>query len=241
MNHAILLSALLVASGAAQADGPLPPSNDTRVSQQSVYTYAIELDRDGSVSRLSPHGFNADAISRKLDAQIGAWIFEAAETEGRRVPTATYLRVVVARHADDTGGFAVVSALTGPAPERLTQPDYPVRDQRAGMQGTVVLKLQVGSDGRVAAVDVHEVAGNVSRSMAQAAKSSALEWRFTPEMADGKPLASTILWPVCFLGAQSSASGCRWYGPDSQRFSSKTVLTLNPAARLISPLAFEGR
>lgn len=208
-------------------------------SPERIYTYVIELAGNGTVRRVSPHGFEPDAVSRELESRIGSWIFEAAETNGAPASTTTYLRVVATpREAD---GFDVVSATTGPAPQTLSQPEYPVRDQLAGMEGTVVLKLAVNADGRVATAEVHDIVGNVSRAMAGAARSSAMTWTFTPERIDGEPVPSTVLWPVCYLGAASTASGCAWRGPDAQRFSSKTVLTLDPAARLVSPLAFEGR
>lgn len=242
MNKTILLSALLVAAGTVHAQASSRSSNETRLPQQRVYTYAIELDAAGKVGRLAPHGFVADAISGRLDGEVRDWIFEPAAAPDAAVPSTTFLRIVVAPHGDGAADdFEVVSAMTGPAPERLTQPDYPLHDQRVGREGSLVLKLEVGADGRVQSVEIHDLLGDISRKMAQGAKSSALDWRFTPETVAGKPLASTILWPVCFLGATSSTANCTWVGPDSQRFSSKTVLTLNPAARLVYPLASGGR
>lgn len=208
-------------------------------TQERIYTYAIELAGDGSVTRLSPHGFEPDATSRELETRIGSWIFEAVEADGAPAATTTYLRIVVA--PGEAGRFDVVSVMTGPAPQTLSQPEYPVRDQLAGMEGTVVLKLAVNADGRVEGVDVHDIVGNVSRAMANSARSSAMTWTFSPERIGGEPVPSTVLWPVCYLGAASTASSCDWRGPDAQRFSSKTVLTLDPAVRLVTPLAFEGR
>jgi TonB family protein len=241
MNRTFLLTAVLTASGVAWASGPAVSTQDSGESPHRVYTYEIELDRNGGVRQLAPHGFNPDAISAALDRQIGDWIFEAATHETAPASTRTFLRVVVSTDPETLDGFEVVSAMTGPAPQYLPHPEYPIRDQMAGRQGTVVLKLQLDRNGRVAAADVDRVTGSISRTMARSARAAALDWRFTPESTDGQPHASTILWPVCFIGAQSSVSDCTWKGPDAQRFSSKTVLTLNPAARLVSPLAYEGR
>lgn len=238
MGRSIVFS-VLAACGIASVTVTAAAGDGHLSAQQSVYTYAIEVGGDGSVKRSSPHGFAPDATSRKLDEQIAGWIFEAAEDGGTPVSTTTYLRVVVAPRAD--GGFDVMSATTGPAPRTLSQPDYSIRDQLAGMEGAVVLKLAVDADGRVDAVEVHDVVGDISRAMAGAAKSAALTWTFAPETVAGKPVASTVLWPVCYLGADTAASSCAWRGPDAQLFSSKTVLTLNPATRLVSPLALEAR
>jgi TonB family protein len=110
----------------------------------------------------------------------------------------------------------------------MTQPEYPMRDQLAGREGTVVLRLQVSADGTVRDVDVHAATGSVSRAMAGAAATASRQWRFAPEQVAGQPVPSTLLWPVCYLGPQSATSACNWTGPDDQRFSSKAVLPLDP-------------
>lgn len=141
-------------------------------------------------------------------------------------PATTYLRVVVDQAAG--GDYRVVSATTGPALAAVTAPDYPVRDQVAGNEGMVVLRLEIGEDGRVRGADVHARTGSASRAMAEAASAASREWRFTPEQVDGRAVASTLLWPVCYLGPHSPYTACSWTGPDTLRFSSKTVLPLDP-------------
>src|SRR3546814_1968613 len=99
------------------------------------------------------------------------------------------------------------SDLTGPAPVALTQPDYPVRDQLAGREGMVVLKLEVGADGAVDAAVVQATTSGVSRPMASAAVEAAQQWRFAPELVAGQAVPSTMLWPVCYVGRETSLSG----------------------------------
>lgn len=131
----------------------------------------------------------------------------------------------------------MVSATTGPALAALTAPEYPMRDQLAGHEGMVVLRLQVGSDGGVQSTDVHVATGTVSQAMATAAKAASREWRFAPEQVAGQAVPSTLLWPVCYLGPHSSPSACSWTGPDALRFSSKSVLPLNPKVTVIHTAA----
>lgn len=45
----------------------------------------------------------------------------------------------------------------------LTEPDYPVCDQLAGREGMVVLKLEIGADGAVAAAVMQATTGGVSQ------------------------------------------------------------------------------
>lgn len=190
---------------------------------QHVYTYAVELGSDGRIVDLAPHGTPSGAVGAALASEIRGWVFNAGADEDS---ASTFLRVVV----DETGagGYQVVSATTGPALAAMTAPEYPMRDQLAGHEGMVVLRLDIGADGAVRATDVHAATGSVSRAMAYAAEEASRDWRFSPEEVAGRAVASTLLWPVCYLGPSSPLSACSWTGPDAQRFSSKTVLPLDP-------------
>jgi TonB family protein len=208
---------------------------------QRVYTYALQLDGDGSVARVTPFGAENDAIGRDLAERVGGWLFSTRGSARAGGEYRTYLRLVVAPRSEAAVGYELVSATTGPAPEHLVLPLYPPRDQMEGRQGTVVMKLDIGADGSVRSAEVHDVEGNVSRNMANAARKAASSWRFATERVDSTPVASTVLWPVCFLGAASTATDCAWSGPEAQRYSSKTVVALDPVAELVTPLALEGR
>lgn len=193
---------------------------------QQVYTYAIELGADGRVTDVSAHGPVPGTAGDALAREARGWVFSPGAS-GDAAGTRTYLRVVVDESAD--GSWRVVSATTGPALAAMTPPAYPMRDQLAGHEGMVVLRLQVGADGRVQDTDVHAATGSVSRAMAQSAEEAARAWRFSPEQVAGRAVPSTLLWPVCYLGPASPVSACSWTGPDAQRFSSKTVLPLDPS------------
>lgn len=230
MRTAIFLSVVLALSGTAVA----APGDGAQDVPQRVYTYELDLDGNGAITGLAPHGFVPDATSAALARDIRGWLFRSGGNTGDGVPTRTYLRVVVEPQAVQGGDFEVVSATTGPAPTRLSQPEYPVRDQLAGGEGMVVLKLQIGADGSVAAADVLATTDKVSRSMAGAASEAARHWQFAPELVAGQAVPATILWPVCYVGRATSLSSCSWNGPDAQHFSSKTVLPLDSAATLVS-------
>lgn len=201
-------------------------ASDAPQSTQHVYTFAVELGVDGRLERLEPYGTMPGAAGDALSAEIRDWVFapDAGAREGKG--TRTYLRVVVDEPVQ--GDYRVVSATTGPALAAMTPPDYPMRDQLAGKEGMVVLRLEVSADGAVDSVDVHAATGNVTRAMAGAAATASRQWRFAPEQVAGQPVTSTLLWPVCYLGPRSAPSTCNWTGPDDQRFSSKTVLPLDP-------------
>lgn len=219
MRTTIALILSLALPVAAAASGPAE-------STQHVYTFAVDLGADGRLDRLEPYGTASGTAGDALAAEIRDWVFapDASARDGEN--TRTYLRVVVDEPA--LGGHRVVSATTGPALATMTAPQYPMRDQLAGKEGMVVLRLQVSADGSVRDADIHAATGSVTRAMAGAAATASRQWRFAPEQVAGQPVASTLLWPVCYLGPQSAPSTCNWTGPDDQRFSSKTVLPLDP-------------
>jgi len=235
MKTSMLLSIALL--GCATAHVQASPPTQAEPAQR-VYTYALELAANGAVSAIQPHGFQADATSRKLDTDIRSWIFEPA-APGSSSSMSTYLRVVTQLSVDSPAGFEVVSATTGPAPRSLAQPDFPLADQMDGREGTVVLALTVGADGKVVQARVHNLDGSPSRAMASAALKAAGSWTFSPEIVDGQAVQGRLLWPVCYLGPSSSVADCSWSGPDAQRLSSKTVLTLDPAVKLVAPVALQ--
>lgn len=78
----------------------------------------------------------------------------------------------------------------------LPPPKYPVEAARSGVVGKVVLLLDVAADGRVTGVQVEEATPpGVFDANAVAA---AWQWRFEPELRDGRPAAGRQRVPVTF-------------------------------------------
>lgn len=199
-----------------------------------VYTYAVQLDAAGRVESVRPHAFEPDAVSRVLDTQIPGLLFEPAS--GAAAGTSTFLRILATHDGPRADDFTIVSASTGPAPLQLDRPAFPERDMASGNEGAVVLQLSVAADGSVRDAKVHDTVGDVSRAMANAATSAAQGWKFAPETVGGQPIASTMLLSVCYLAAVSDAATCTWRGPDAQRFSSRAVIAIDSATRLVSQI-----
>ena len=76
-------------------------------------------------------------------------------------------------------------------------PSYPVAALRAGQQGTVLLRVLVGTDGRPTEVSVQTSSGH--RALNLAARSQVLRsWRFQPAMQNGQAVQAYGLVPVRF-------------------------------------------
>lgn len=90
--------------------------------------------------------------------------------------------------------------IADPVPLEVPSPPYPRLARRAGEQGSVLLRLELDREGRVARVEVVESSG-FSR-LDRAAQETLSGWRFEPRREDGRAVASSVLHRVTFrLGA----------------------------------------
>ena len=76
------------------------------------------------------------------------------------------------------------------------QPEYPRELISRGIEGKVILRVDVSAAGRVLAIDIQTSSGH-SR-LDQAAMAAVSDWRFAPGRKDGQPAPMTVLLPVSF-------------------------------------------
>ena len=75
-------------------------------------------------------------------------------------------------------------------------PRYPMESRRKREQGTVLLRLLIGTDGRVAQVSIAESSG--FERLDQAALQAARSWRWQPMIRDGQPVEVRGTMPITF-------------------------------------------
>jgi protein TonB len=80
----------------------------------------------------------------------------------------------------------MVDAFIDPRYQNLLQPPYPPEEQRAGNSGRVVLRVLVGTDGRVKQVEKISAASDAFFAAAQ--RQALGKWRFKPATQDGVPI-----------------------------------------------------
>lgn len=204
-----------------------------------VYTFEVELDAGGALVKATPLRDAGDPTMQQLQRELRNWVFRPAQQDGRAVPTSTWVRVT-AMPGQDGEPLKILSATSGPAPERLRVPAFPMAAQLHGGHGVVVLKLDMDAKGRIQSVSVHDTVGKVSRAMAESAMASARSWTFRPERVNGVSQAGRLLMPVCFL-ASGVGKSCAWTGPQSQAFGRDSVVAIDPAVTLSLPLAYATR
>lgn len=76
-------------------------------------------------------------------------------------------------------------------------PPYPRSELQRGVEGTVVLRIEVDGEGRVMQVEIQHSSGN--RRLDRAAQQQvARHWRFKPALRDGRPVAGWVRVPIEF-------------------------------------------
>lgn len=99
------------------------------------------------------------------------------------------------------------TALAGPAkdsptepkliPASMAKPVYPGKERADGVEGTVILAVDIDAAGAVTAARVDKaVEGHPAFS--DAAIAAVKQWRFEPARQDGKPVAVSVKIPVKF-------------------------------------------
>ena len=96
----------------------------------------------------------------------------------------------------EQGGAAVGQIIGHPLLEQTIRPTYPVGARRRGEEGTVILDVTVGPDGR--AVTVTQVASSGFPDLDRAAERAAAQARFKPGTRDGKPVTSAARLTLIF-------------------------------------------
>ena len=95
--------------------------------------------------------------------------------------------------AVDSGPLAAAQLRYARAPA----PSYPRAEARAGIEGTVLLKVLVDVDGSPLEVSLEKSSGN--RALDAQARSQVLRhWRFEPAMRNGRPVQAYGLVPIEF-------------------------------------------
>lgn len=100
------------------------------------------------------------------------------------------------------GGGAAAGGGTASPPDytlgsaQTPAPDYPWSARRRGVQGRVVIRLEVDDTGRPTAASLIEGSGDQSLDLA--ALTALRQWRLRPALTDGRPVASHVVVSILF-------------------------------------------
>jgi len=117
----------------------------------------------------------------------------------RRVAPAAPVRAPRAEPAAVPAAPRVTAGTAVEVPPTLRDnrpPDYPLEALRRGLEGTVLLRVHVAADGRVAKVEILDSSGHLI--LDAAAVRAVKSWRFAPATRGGRPVAAVVRQPVRF-------------------------------------------
>ena len=89
-----------------------------------------------------------------------------------------------------------VAATVDISSKNMNPPRYPPAAARAGIEGTVILIIDVDANGNVTNVAVEKSSRN--RDLDRAAMEAARKWRFNPSVVNGQKAAGRVRVPVDF-------------------------------------------
>lgn len=122
-------------------------------------------------------------------------------------PSATVPAIETPAPAPRTGSAAVSRKQTT-VPRVITRdatplasnvsPLYPREALRAGVEGSVVARINVDNFGNVSDVAIVKREGNRDRNLDRAVLEAVRKWRFAPAMREGRAIASVVQVPVDF-------------------------------------------
>ncbi len=163
---------------------PLPPAEQEKKSPPPPARPTAPPDRELVIPLSDPFPVQPLIFT---PAPLGAGSGEGAGLVERKVePDSTPARTPV-----------VTGAKPDPRHAGLLQPPYPTSMIRAGLGGLVVVRVLVGSDGRVKAV---EQVSATEEAFFRATRDQALsKWRFKPATSDGKAIESWREMTVRFV------------------------------------------
>lgn len=119
----------------------------------------------------------------------------AKASEGEKMPD-IYCKEGLLRRQGLTNPFAVYDE--APKVTKMVAPQYSADVRALGIEGSVVLSVEVFDDGTVGAVKVIESLLPGEGGMDEAAAKAVQQWQFQPAMCQGKPVSCWICFPLDF-------------------------------------------
>lgn len=177
-----------------------PPPIGTAGLAKPWMLSALWINKNGRgqayVNLLTGCGFAGVAGGTPASLDIGAHTDSLLALFQQGLFADSALATVSARSLPDTTRPRVIAppAETVAEPLERVAPVYPDSARAAGVEGAVVVRALVGSDGHVLRVEIQTSVPGLDAAALAAVK----KWRFKPATVDGKPRAVWVGVPVTF-------------------------------------------
>lgn len=214
---------------------------------ERTYSLDVVVSADGSVKSAQAREGAPPSVASFLESRVGSWKFQPGNVDGEPAETETTVSVrLQARPSSDDperAEVAVIEAATGASSLTTTTPRYPPGVARRGIEGAVVVAVDIDGEGAVLDARPFEHAPRVDRTLQRAVLDSMADWTFTPERVAGEGMPATVVVPVCFTMHRMGSRGpvdvqtppCEYSLTGEPEGEMRTLsVTLDPAARLLS-------
>ena len=197
----LVAAVLLVAMPAMAADETGKPA--VVAFNSSV---RVEVDASGTPVKVEAPADLPEAIRSYIHKRVASWQYQPAKVDGVPVSAVTYVRVGACA-MPVAEGYRLGLDFKGNGPkiiaagDRMGPPTYPFEAQRKGLAGTFKVSYVIQPDGstRLDAVETLE-GGNKLAKLFHPALAQWIEgMRYEPEQVNGRPVATTMNFPVEFF------------------------------------------
>ncbi len=190
-----------------KSERPRYPRAARRAGWEGTVVLRIAINSGGAVEKVKTQessGF--PALDESAMQSVKTWRFDPAKDGEFPVPSTVDLPIRF-----DLEAYGIQSSRGEPEPEPETEPvreqkparlikserpDYPQTARSQGWEGTVVLRIIVGTGGNVEKVAIQESSG--FPELDESAAQSAQTWKFDPAKDGEDPISSAVDLPVRF-------------------------------------------
>ena len=173
--------------------GPLSVPSENRLLNEAPKPNSSQVVDPKASTAATPVPFNNDATQNNADKTP-----RSAAADTKPAGTTTQLATPTAPDDSEPGGpkNAGEGAMMAAGVIKGAKPPYPIEARKAGLEGTVMLRVTVAPDGRVTSVTVVESSGH--KILDNAARDGVARWRFAPARRATGAIASVINVPIEF-------------------------------------------
>ena len=186
-----------------KSERPPYPQVARRQGWEGTVVLRINIGAGGDVTNVSTQKSTGhDALDESATQSVKTWRFDPAK-DGE-FPVASVVDLPIRFNLDEYG---IRASRPEPEPEPILEktparlikserPDYPQEARKQGWEGTVVLRITVGTGGDVGNVNIQESSGfaELDESAAQSVKT----WEFDPAKLGDDPISSVVDLPIRF-------------------------------------------
>jgi TonB family protein len=188
-----------------KSERPLYPQVARRQGWEGTVVLRINIDPGGNVEDIATQKSTGyDALDESAAQSVKTWRFDPAK-DGE-FPVSSVVDLPIRFNLDEYG---IQASRPEPEPEpepvlekkparlvKSERPDYPQTARQQGWEGTVMLRITVGTGGDVENVKIQESSGfpELDESAAQSVKA----WQFDPAKLGDDPISSAVDLPVTF-------------------------------------------